>query len=159
MATRIAITLMGKHKPIYDQASQSPFPSSCKATGSPRVTRVDFDALDSPTDDCGDYVVVTNARSVAVSGRKAEQKLYRHHTGFPGGLKEIPYKTMMENKPEEVRTVPTFPSQCSSALAEAFAGLSPRFPHLYLLTTLHFDRLFVGPSQACFPRTVCAQNG
>lgn len=49
--------------------------------------------------------MVTNARSVAVSGRKAEQKLYRHHTGFPGGLKEIPYKTMMENKPEEVRPV------------------------------------------------------
>lgn len=52
--------------------------------------------------------MVTNARSVAVSGRKAEQKLYRHHTGFPGGLKEIPYKTMMENKPEEVRPVPPF---------------------------------------------------
>lgn len=53
-------------------------------------------------DDCGDYVVVTNARQVVVTGRKADQKLYRHHSGFPGGLKEIPYKTLMENKPEEV---------------------------------------------------------
>lgn len=60
--------------------------------------------------------MVTNARSVAVSGRKAEQKLYRHHTGFPGGLKEIPYNTMMENKPEEVRPVPAIPP-CSSAPA------------------------------------------
>jgi large subunit ribosomal protein L13 len=58
------------------------------------------------TDDCGDYVVVTNARAVAVTGRKADQKLYRHHSGFPGGLKEIPYKTMMEKKPEEARRSP-----------------------------------------------------
>lgn len=59
----------------------------------------------SAADDCGDYVVVTNASKVAVTGRKAEQKLYRHHTGFPGGLREIPYKTMMERKPEEVSGV------------------------------------------------------
>lgn len=45
---------------------------------------------------------MTNARQVVVTGRKADQKLYRHHSGFPGGLKEIPYKTLMENKPEEV---------------------------------------------------------
>ncbi|GAA6048126.1 hypothetical protein JCM3770_003674 [Rhodotorula araucariae] len=73
LATRIAIVLMGKHKPIYDKAN-----------------------------DCGDYVVVKNARKVAVTGRKAEQKLYRHHTQFPGGLKEIPFATMLERKPEEI---------------------------------------------------------
>ncbi|GAA5863293.1 hypothetical protein JCM1840_007472 [Sporobolomyces johnsonii] len=73
MATRIAIVLMGKHKPIYDQAN-----------------------------DCGDYVVVKNATKVVVTGRKAQQKLYRHHTMFPGGLKEITYETMMERKPEEI---------------------------------------------------------
>jgi large subunit ribosomal protein L13 len=49
--------------------------------------------------------VITNARSIVVTGKKAEQKLYRHHSGFPGGLKEITYKTMMENKPEEVRSL------------------------------------------------------
>jgi large subunit ribosomal protein L13 len=130
MATRIAITLMGKHKPIYDQASQSPFAllvGSQVAYGRLELT---FVLLCFPTDDCGDYVVVTNARSVAVSGRKAEQKLYRHHTGFPGGLKEIPYNTMMQNKPEEVRPVPATPPHCSSALARAFAGLSPFAPVL-----------------------------
>ncbi|KAK9711453.1 54S ribosomal protein L23, mitochondrial [Basidiobolus ranarum] len=73
MATTIATTLMGKHKPIFDPAS-----------------------------DCGDYVVVVNAKHVHVTGRKADQKLYRHHTGRPGGLKEIPYKYMMEHKPEEI---------------------------------------------------------
>jgi large subunit ribosomal protein L13 len=55
--------------------------------------------------DCGDYVVVTNARQVKVTGRKEEQILYRHHTMYPGGLKEIKYKDMMAKKPDEVRRV------------------------------------------------------
>lgn len=54
-------------------------------------------------DDCGDYVVVRNATKVKVTGKKSQQKLYRHHTMFPGGLKEIPYKTMLDKKPEEVK--------------------------------------------------------
>ena len=53
-------------------------------------------------DDCGDYVVVVNARHIRVSGDKALWKLYRHHTGYPGGLKEIPFWQMMEKKPTEV---------------------------------------------------------
>jgi len=73
LARSIAVTLMGKHKPIYD-----------------------------PAVDAGDYVVVTNASHIAVSGRKAEQKLYRHHTMYPGGLKEIPFKAMLQSKPEEI---------------------------------------------------------
>lgn len=48
-------------------------------------------------------MVVINAREIKVTGRKGEQKLYRHHTGFPGGLKEIPFKQMMEKHPERVR--------------------------------------------------------
>ena len=52
--------------------------------------------------DCGDYVVVTNARNVKVTGKKAQQLVYRHHTMFPGGLKEIQYKEMMRRKPDEV---------------------------------------------------------
>ena len=56
-----------------------------------------------PKADCGDYVVVTNARKVKVSGRKEDQVLYRKHTMFPGGLKEIKYKEMMRRKPDEVR--------------------------------------------------------
>lgn len=56
------------------------------------------------TVDCGDYVVVTNARSIKVTGKKEEQLLYRKHTMFPGGLKETPYKVMKEKRPEEVRS-------------------------------------------------------
>ena len=73
LATFIANRLRGKHLPTY-----------------------------TPHVDCGDYVVVTNASHIAVTGRKDEQKLYRHHTMFPGGLKEIPYKTMLQKKPEEI---------------------------------------------------------
>ncbi|KAI0722538.1 60S ribosomal protein L23 [Earliella scabrosa] len=73
LAERIAIVLMGKHKPIYD-----------------------------PGSDCGDYVVVTNARNIKVTGKKAQQLVYRHHTMFPGGLKEIQYKDMMRRKPDEI---------------------------------------------------------
>jgi large subunit ribosomal protein L13 len=45
---------------------------------------------------------VVNAKQVQVSGNKRKQKLYRHHTGWPGGLKEIPFDRLMENKPDEV---------------------------------------------------------
>ena len=63
--------------------------------------------LPSSKADCGDYVVVTNAKKVKVSGRKEEQVLYRKHTMYPGGLKEIKYKEMMKRKPDEVRNIPS----------------------------------------------------
>jgi large subunit ribosomal protein L13 len=44
--------------------------------------------------DCGDYVIVLNAKEILVSGKKAEQKLYRHHTMHPGGLKEITFNNL-----------------------------------------------------------------
>ncbi|TFY63452.1 hypothetical protein EVG20_g6310 [Dentipellis fragilis] len=55
-----------------------------------------------PTVDCGDYVIVTNARQIKVTGKKADQIVYRKHTMFPGGLKEIKYRDMMNNKPDEI---------------------------------------------------------
>ena len=54
------------------------------------------------TADCGDYVVVTNARNIKVTGKKSQQLVFRHHTMYPGGLKEIQYKDMMRRKPDEV---------------------------------------------------------
>ncbi|CAO3578858.1 unnamed protein product [Absidia cylindrospora] len=72
LATNVATTLMGKHKPIYDPAA-----------------------------DCGDYVVVVNAKDILVTGKKAEQKLYRHHTGHPGGLKAINFANLMEKDSTE----------------------------------------------------------
>ncbi|TFK46977.1 60S ribosomal protein L23 [Heliocybe sulcata] len=73
LAERIAIVLMGKHKPIYD-----------------------------PSVDCGDYVIVSNASKVKVTGRKPDQKLYRTHSMYPGNLKEVKYKDMMVKKPDEI---------------------------------------------------------
>jgi len=73
LAVNIAKVLMGKHKPIYDRGA-----------------------------DVGDRVIVTNARSVVVTGKKADQIVYRRHSGYPGGLKETPYKVLLEKKPAEI---------------------------------------------------------
>jgi len=73
LASRIALVLMGKHKPTY-----------------------------TPGADCGDYVIVTNAERLVVTGRKADQKVYRYHTGWVGGLKEIPFKRMLDRHPDRI---------------------------------------------------------
>lgn len=73
LATKIAHVLKGKHKPIY-----------------------------TPHIDTGDYVVVINAEKIVLTGNKLEQKMHRYHTGYIGGLKEVKYKFMIENKPEKV---------------------------------------------------------
>lgn len=56
----------------------------------------------TPHVDCGDGVVIVNADQVVVSGNKEAQKVYRHYTGHIGGLREIPYRRMMERKPTYV---------------------------------------------------------
>lgn len=73
MAVEIARILMGKNKPSY-----------------------------TPHVDCGDYVVVTNARDVKVSGEKIQKKLYHHYTGYIGGLRSHSLGWMLERKPEQV---------------------------------------------------------
>lgn len=52
--------------------------------------------------DVGDYVVVINASKIKLTGKKAEEKVYTHYSGYPGGLKRIPFKKMLKNKPEEI---------------------------------------------------------
>ena len=54
----------------------------------------------TPHADCGDYVVVVNAEKAVLTGKKLEQKYYRTHSGYPGGLKETKYRTLMQTKPE-----------------------------------------------------------
>lgn len=73
LATRIARLLMGRDKPTY-----------------------------TPHVDCGDFVVVINARGVRVTGRKAQAKIYYHHTGYPGGLVAEPFWRLKERAPELV---------------------------------------------------------
>ena len=70
-AAAAAVLLRGKHKPEY-----------------------------TPHADCGDYVVIVNAEKAVLTGKKLEQKYYRTHSGWVGGLKETKYKDMMEKKPE-----------------------------------------------------------
>ncbi|KNZ56590.1 ribosomal protein L13 [Puccinia sorghi] len=86
LASRIAHNLMGKHKPIFD----------------PRI-------------DVGDYVVVTNARHVQVTGKKEEQKIYYSHSQYPGALKATPYKQLMAQNPTMV-----------SILRKAVSGMLPK---------------------------------
>ena len=66
-----------------------------------------------PHVDGGDFVVVVNASKVVLTGKKLDQKYYRYHTGYVGGLKEISYREMMEKKPEEV-------------VAHAVSGMLPK---------------------------------
>ncbi|MFW6148789.1 MAG: 50S ribosomal protein L13 [Atribacterota bacterium] len=73
LATEIASILRGKNKVFFDQSQ-----------------------------DLGDYVIVINAEKVKVTGKKQEQKLYRRHSGYPGSLREIPYKVVIEKKPEMI---------------------------------------------------------
>ncbi len=54
----------------------------------------------TPHVDCGEFVIIINASKAVLTGKKLEQKYYRRHTGYIGGLKETQYKTLMATKPE-----------------------------------------------------------
>jgi ribosomal protein L13 len=69
VATQVATILRGKHKATY-----------------------------TPNVDCGDYVIVINAKDVVLTGNKLTQKKYYHHSGYPGGLKEVTYGDLMAKK-------------------------------------------------------------
>ncbi|MBS5880781.1 MAG: 50S ribosomal protein L13 [Clostridium sp.] len=71
LASQVAAILRGKHKPIY-----------------------------TPHCDTGDHVIIINAGKVTMTGHKLDQKMYRHHTGYPGGLKETSYRDLLSKKPE-----------------------------------------------------------
>ena len=55
----------------------------------------------TPHVDCGEFVIIINASKAVLTGKKLEQKYYRHHSGYIGGLKEVQYKTLMETRPEK----------------------------------------------------------
>ena len=58
--------------------------------------KVDF----TPNVDCGDFVIIVNADKAVLTGKKLDQKMYYHHTGYVGGLKSVKYRTLMATKPE-----------------------------------------------------------
>lgn len=84
LASRVARLLLGKDKPEF-----------------------------TPHLDCGDHVVVINAAKVRLTGNKLEQKVYRHHSGYPGGLKQVPIKSLM-------------PKRADWVLREAVLGMLPK---------------------------------
>ena len=55
----------------------------------------------TPHVDCGEFVIIINAGKAVLTGKKLEQKYYRHHSGYIGGLKEVQYKTLMATRPEK----------------------------------------------------------
>ena len=71
LASEVANILRGKNKPIY-----------------------------TPNMDTGDYVIIVNAGKVVLTGKKLEQKIYYHHSGYAGGLKETKYRKLLAEKPE-----------------------------------------------------------
>ncbi|MEA3441874.1 MAG: 50S ribosomal protein L13 [Chloroflexota bacterium] len=73
VASQVASLLMGKHKPIY-----------------------------APHLDTGDYVIVINASKIKITGRKAEQKIYYRHSGYPDGLKSPPFKDIFDKSPQYI---------------------------------------------------------
>ena len=70
-AARAAVLLRGKHKPEF-----------------------------TPHVDCGDFVIIINTENAVLTGNKLDQKMYRRHSGYMGGLKEVKYRTLMQTRPE-----------------------------------------------------------
>jgi len=105
LASEIARVLRGKNKPQY-----------------------------TPHVDVGDFVVVVNAERVVVTGKKAEQKVYRRHSGYPGGLRTTSYEQMIERRPEEILRKAVYGMMPKTRLArqqkrklKIYAG--PEHPH------------------------------
>lgn len=73
VATQVALILRGKHKPTY-----------------------------TPNLDTGDHVIVTNCSKVVLTGKKLDQKVYRHHSGYIGGMKEITARDLLNKNPEQM---------------------------------------------------------
>jgi large subunit ribosomal protein L13 len=86
LASEVANILRGKNKPIY-----------------------------TPNMDTGDYVIIVNAGKVVLTGKKLDQKIYYHHSGYAGGLKETKYRKLLAEKPE-------------FAIQHAVKGMLPKGP-------------------------------
>ena len=86
LAAQVALMLRGKHKPTF-----------------------------TPHVDTGDFIIVTNTDKIVLTGKKLDAKIYYHHSGYPGGLKETPYRELLAKKSE-------------FALKKAVRGMLPKGP-------------------------------
>lgn len=113
VASQVAAILRGKHKPTY-----------------------------TPHFDAGDYVIVINTDKMVLTGNKMEEKLYRHYSGYPGGLKEISYKDLMANRSD-------------FALEVAVKGMLPKNSlGRQMFTKLHCYKGATHPHTAQKPRKI-----
>lgn len=101
LASQVALMLRGKHKPTF-----------------------------TPHVDTGDYIIVVNTDKIVLTGRKLEDKIYYHHTGYPGGIKETKYRDLMAKKSE-------------FALKKAVRGMLPKGPLGYKM--LKKLKVYAGP--------------
>ena len=103
LASEVAKILRGKNKPVF-----------------------------TPHEDTGDYVIITNAEHIKVTGKKLDQKVYYHHSDYVGGMKETTLREMMAKKPERV-------------IELAVKGMLPKGPlGRSMMTKLH---VYAGPDQ------------
>ncbi|MDR2506322.1 MAG: 50S ribosomal protein L13 [Oscillospiraceae bacterium] len=113
MSSQVAMILRGKNKPIF-----------------------------TPHCDTGDYVVIINADKVKLTGKKLDQKIYFHHSGYPGGLKETPYRKLIAERPE-------------FAVRHAIVGMLPKGPlGRQMATKLHIYAGAEHPHQAQKPEPI-----
>ncbi len=91
LAAKVATILQGKNKPSFN-----------------------------PSTDCGDYIIIINAEKVKLTGRKLDDKKYYHHSGYPGGIKEITAKDLLKKHPERL-------------IKKAVKGMIPKGPRGYKL--------------------------
>jgi large subunit ribosomal protein L13 len=105
LASQAARLLRGKHKPIY-----------------------------APHIDTGDFVIIVNAAKVALTGAKREQKIAYRHSGYPGGLKRVPYAELLDKRPERAVEKAVKGMLPHNSLGRAMAGklkvyAGPEHPH------------------------------
>ncbi|NJN15989.1 MAG: 50S ribosomal protein L13 [Oscillochloris sp.] len=105
LATQIATLLRGKHKPTF-----------------------------TPSIDGGDFVVVVNCEKIKIMGRKADQKVYYHHTGYPGGIKATPYRMMLNKHPDRILRIAVKGMLPKNRLGRRLLGklriyAGPKHPH------------------------------
>lgn len=113
VASQVAAILRGKHKPTF-----------------------------TPNADTGDFVIVVNAEKIVLTGKKLDQKMMRKHSQYPGGLKETPYRQVMDKKPEY-------------AFSEAVRGMLPTGPlGRSMLTKLKVFRGEEHPHEAQNPKVL-----
>lgn len=70
-----------------------------------KLLRGKHKAMFTPNADCGDHVIIINAEKAVLTGKKLEQKMYYHHSGYIGHLKEVKYSTLMKTKPDFAMTL------------------------------------------------------